>query len=59
MFKLRKCRYCRRALPKGYMSESGIKTFDDICDSVECSKQMKNACSKRLPCGHSCLGIIK
>lgn len=33
----RKCRYCHSVLPKGYMSETGIKTLDDICESEECS----------------------
>lgn len=46
-------------LPKGYMSETGIKTFDDICDGEECAGQTKEACSKTLPCGHPCLGYIR
>lgn len=41
------------------MSESGIKTFDDICDAADCRDQMKEACSKVHSCGHSCSGIIR
>lgn len=55
----RKCRYCHNVLPKGYMSETGIKTFDDICDSDECTSLTKEACSKMLACGHPCYGYIR
>lgn len=41
------------------MNETGIKTFDDICDSEECTAQTREACSKTHPCGHPCYGYIR
>ena len=55
----RKCRYCKDPLPKGYTSNLGIKSFDDICKKKDCEKLSKKACSKIHKCNHPCLGYIR
>ncbi|KJE89025.1 hypothetical protein CAOG_00584 [Capsaspora owczarzaki ATCC 30864] len=46
-----KCRYCGRAVA-GYVS--GIP----CCDTPECSEKKTRACTKSLPCGHACYGVL-
>jgi E3 ubiquitin-protein ligase MYCBP2 len=53
---MRKCRYCGDVMLE-INSRSGIRALEDICPKKECQEVSKSACSKMLPCGHSCKGF--
>lgn len=45
------CRFC------GTSSNTGLLAIGNVCSDAECQEHGRNACTKILPCGHTCGGI--
>ncbi|CAI9731993.1 E3 ubiquitin-protein ligase MYCBP2-like [Octopus vulgaris] len=45
------CRFC------GTSSNNGLLAIGNVCSDAECQEHGRNACTKTLPCGHTCGGI--
>ncbi|KAJ3430755.1 e3 ubiquitin-protein ligase mycbp2 [Anaeramoeba flamelloides] len=50
-----KCRFCETTLTESNLLK-GSEEFE-VCNSSGCVELFKNACNKKLPCGHFCCGI--
>ncbi|XP_026474963.1 E3 ubiquitin-protein ligase highwire-like [Ctenocephalides felis] len=45
------CRFCKT------QGDTGLLAIGNVCADEECQELARNACCKRLPCGHLCGGI--
>ncbi|XP_071483043.1 E3 ubiquitin-protein ligase MYCBP2-like [Diadema antillarum] len=48
------CRFCGNKTPSGLLGPAG-----SVCSDPDCQRYAENACTKVLPCGHVCGGILE